>query len=70
MDAYTVEVDRKGCPHCGHSTLWAVVGPDGMQESVLFEDEDDADVLARRLNSAYEKGRAAGRKAAKRNKPC
>ena len=54
---YRVEVDRDGCPRCAHDRLWAVVhfeGGEEVQESEHFGDEDQAEVLTDRMNSAYE----------------
>ena len=53
---YFIEVDSNGCGKCGHARTWMVVGPDGYDGSVSFEEEDEAQRLADDLSAAYYQG--------------
>jgi hypothetical protein len=55
---YAVEVDTKGCDHCGRGTYWTVVDPTGTACSASYEDKEKATRLARMLNVAYDLGLA------------
>lgn len=65
--AYTVETDDEGCPHCGRGKTWVVVGPDGHavsgQSWGLNEDGDEPSQpheLAELLNIAFNQARSLG----------
>jgi len=61
MPAYKVEIEREGCAHCKSGTLWRVVGPDDMAQSVMYEREEDALDLCTSMNEAYEAGILRGK---------
>ena len=56
---YTVEIDQQGCSRCGSEAGYTVVGPDGVEESPIYNDRRDAEEIAEMLNLAYEQGRRA-----------
>lgn len=58
-EPYSVEVETGGCLMCGAGRLWAVVGPDGIAQSTMFEDESDAADLAALLSEAFRQGMAS-----------
>jgi hypothetical protein len=58
QEAYFIEVENKGCSHCGANRMWRVVGPDGVAMSTIYERDEDAADLAEDLNIAYAAGRA------------
>jgi hypothetical protein len=53
---YTVEIDTRGCSSCGKEVGYTVVGPDGVEESAIYNDRGEAEAIADRMNSAYEQG--------------
>lgn len=54
---YTVEIDPRGCSGCGKEAGYTVVGPDGVEESPIYNDRGEAEEIADLMNSAYEQGR-------------
>lgn len=54
---YTVEVDIRGCSRCGKEAGYTVVGPDGVEESSVYNDRGIAEEIADLMNNAYELGR-------------
>jgi hypothetical protein len=59
MKPYTVERETKSknaCRQCKRGMLYMVVGPGDVAESTFFAEKEDAEDLASRMNSAYEKG--------------
>lgn len=53
---YTVEIDLQGCSGCGTEVGYMVVGPDGVEESAIYNDRRAAEEIAELMNSAYEQG--------------
>jgi len=53
---YTVEIDIRGCSGCGMEVGYTVVGPDGVEESAIYNDRREAEEIADRMNSEYEQG--------------
>jgi hypothetical protein len=53
---YRVE-EVKGCPECGSGTTYAIIGPDEIELSESYGDQDDAWYITAILNDAYVKGR-------------
>jgi len=53
---YTVEIDSRGCSGCGKEAGYTVVGPDGVEESAIYNDRGEAEEIAARMNSEYEQG--------------
>jgi len=53
---YFIEVDNNGCPHCGATRSWVVIGPDGCALGITFGHEEDAEDLADNMNTAYWQG--------------
>lgn len=59
-DAYTVILDDHGCPSCSANKSWTVMGPDDTAIPNSFSGEnalDEAESVARMLNTAYSLGR-------------
>ena len=56
---YTVEIDLQGCSGCGTEAGYTVIGPDGVEESAVYNDRHVAEEIAELMNSAYELGRRA-----------
>jgi hypothetical protein len=50
---YTVEIDSRG----GKVAGYAVVGPDGVEEGPIYNDREEAEEVADRMNFEYEQGR-------------
>jgi len=59
MDAYRVDQDTPGCLACEHGATWGIIGPDDVAHHTTYGDRDDAELIARDLNAAFEAGRAA-----------
>lgn len=59
VKVYTVEVDPRGCSSCGSEAGYTVIGPDGVEECVLYNDRHMAEEIADLMNIAYEQGRRA-----------
>jgi hypothetical protein len=53
---YTVQVDNRGCSNCGKEPGYTVVGPDGVEESAVYNDREVAEQIAELMNSEYEQG--------------
>lgn len=58
---YYVDIDEKGCTHCGRGENYVVLGPDDVAFGTTFEDRDDAEELAGMLTDAYTAGLVQGR---------
>jgi hypothetical protein len=56
---YTVEIDDRGCSGCGSEVGYTVVGPDGVEESAVYNDRGVAEELADLMNNDYEQRRKA-----------
>jgi hypothetical protein len=56
---FVVEIDRRGCSNCGDEAGYMVVGPDGVEESAVYNDRTDAEEMAELMNRAYERERSA-----------
>jgi hypothetical protein len=53
---YRVELDTKGCAHCGAGDSYTVVGPDDVGWGISWDKREDADDFADAMNAAYEQG--------------
>ncbi len=53
---YTVRIDDRGCSNCGKEPGYTVVGPDGVEESAVYNDREVAEQIAELMNSEYEQG--------------
>jgi hypothetical protein len=51
---YTVQIDTRGCSNCGKEPGYTVVGPDGVEESPVYNDREVAEEIAELMNSEYE----------------
>ena len=56
---YIVEIDSRGCSNCGDEAGYVVIGPDGVEESPVYNNRGDAEEIANLMNSACEQGRRA-----------
>lgn len=54
---YTVVIDIRGCSGCGMEAGYTVVGPDGVEESAIYNDRGEAEEIADLMNAAYEQRR-------------
>lgn len=58
-EAYRVEIDKKGCAHCGAETYWTVVGPGEVDIGSSWADEETANDIRDLMNMAYDAGTEA-----------
>lgn len=61
-DPYFVQQEAAGCEQCGGGRSWCVMGPDGIAESMTWDDAEEAAEQAELLNVAYTKGQNSVRK--------
>lgn len=61
-EPFFVETDTEGCPNCGCNRTYRVVcRVTDTSESVTYDDKDEAERLAERLNAAFQLGTRAER---------
>jgi hypothetical protein len=56
---YIVEIDSRGCSNCGDEAGYVVLGPDGVEESAVYNNRGDAEEIAELMNSACQQGSQA-----------